>query len=103
MYLKAAKLAEAMQLAATPNQSSVRSPSPEAVSHGGLRPHCIKLLLLCPSVHITFLHYIPLPPPSLLPSALIPGGRHHTTHALHTCHNVTVLPCVLGQRLNSQG
>lgn len=36
MYLKAAKLAEAMQLAATPNQPKVQSASPEAVSHGGL-------------------------------------------------------------------
>lgn len=38
MYLKAAKLAEAMQLAAAPNQPSVRSVSPEAVSHGELPP-----------------------------------------------------------------
>ena len=36
MYLKAAKLAEAMQDAITSSQLSGRSASPEAVSHGKL-------------------------------------------------------------------
>ena len=43
MYLKAAKLAEAMQLAATPNQPSVCSASPEAVSHGKLPSQTLHL------------------------------------------------------------
>ena len=42
MYLKAAKLAEAMQVAVTSSQPSGRSASPEAISHG--RFHWLSVL-----------------------------------------------------------
>ena len=62
MYLKAAKLAEAMQLAATPNQPSVRSASPEAVSHGEPPLQCMKL-----HVQPTPLHFLSATPTGSTP------------------------------------
>ena len=61
MYLKAAKLAEAMQYAATPAQPSVRSASPEAVSHGKLSVQCRKLHLHHP---LLFTTHSSAPPPA---------------------------------------
>lgn len=79
MYLKAAKLAEAMQLAATPAQPSVRSASPEAVSHG-------KLSLQCRKLH--------LQPPTPAPPTPLHHLLHHLLHQPSCVSPPGSMPCI---------